>query len=64
MTNRSVTNIIAYKKNAFIKEKSTHLELNQDLANLDESFMKHKEALIVLLRHKKTNKHKKPHYNR
>ena len=55
-SNRIVTSIIAFKKNVFIKEKWNHMDLNEDLVILDDSFQKHKEAIMVLLKHKKTGK--------
>jgi CCR4-NOT transcription complex subunit 6 len=53
---RLVTNVICFKTNLFNLETIKHLDLNEELSLLDESFLKHKEALFVELTHKKTNK--------
>jgi len=50
-TNRIVTNVIAYKKDLFRQENWELLDLNEGLQTLDESFTKHKECLILTLRH-------------
>jgi CCR4-NOT transcription complex subunit 6 len=49
--NRIVTNCIAYKKKLFREETWSHLDLNEELDKLDDSFVRHKEALFINLRH-------------
>lgn len=46
-TKRNVVNIICYKPNYFELVNSRIVDLNEDLINIDESFSKHKEALIA-----------------
>ena len=53
---RIVGNLLAYKTDSFKKESSEILCLNEGLDKLDESFIKHKEAIFVILKHKKTGK--------
>jgi CCR4-NOT transcription complex subunit 6 len=55
-TNRIVTNVIAYKKKLFREEKWVYLDLNEELDKIDESFQKHKEAILVTLRHYNSGK--------
>ena len=50
-TNRIVTNVIAYKRDLFRQENWELLDLNEGLQSHDESFIKHKECLIITLRH-------------
>ncbi|MFM7858417.1 MAG: endonuclease/exonuclease/phosphatase family protein, partial [Flammeovirgaceae bacterium] len=50
-TNRIVTNVIAYKRDLFRQENWELLDLNEGLQTQDESFIKHKECLIITLRH-------------
>jgi len=54
--NRIVTIVIAYKRSVFSLVKKDYLDLNEDLDKLDDSFHKHKEAMIALLKHKITGK--------
>lgn len=53
---RIVGNLIAYKTDVFKKESSEILCLNEGLDKLDESFVKHKDAMFVVLKHKVTGK--------
>lgn len=55
-TNRIVTNVIAFKSHLFRQENWELLDLNEGLQSHDESFIKHKECLILTLRHLNTNK--------
>ncbi len=55
-TNRIVTNIIAYKSKVFKEENIKHIDLNEELNKIDDSFIKHKEALFVSLKHYATGK--------
>ena len=54
---KAVVNTVCYKKHLFTELNSTLLDLNDELCKIDESFTKHKEALIVQLEHK-ANKEK------
>lgn len=54
--NRIVTIVIAYNKSRLTLVKKDHVDLNEELGKLDESFVKHKEALVVLFKHKNTGK--------
>lgn len=55
-TNRVVSICIAYKKKLFKEEGFSHLELNEELEKLDDSFCRHKEAMLVNLKHYATGK--------
>jgi CCR4-NOT transcription complex subunit 6 len=55
-SNRIVTNVVCFKKNLFILEDWKRLDLNEELSTIDETFLKHKEALFVQLVHKHTHK--------
>lgn len=54
--NRIVTIVIIFKKAKLNLTQKFYLDLNEDLEKIDESFIKHKEALICLFKHKESNK--------
>ena len=54
---KAVVNTICYKKHLFTELNSVLLDLNDELSKIDESFARHKEALIVHLE-QKANKEK------
>jgi CCR4-NOT transcription complex subunit 6 len=56
LSNRIVTNVICFKNALFNLDEWKHLDLNEELSTIDESFLKHKEALFVQLTHKHTGK--------
>lgn len=55
-TNRIVTNVIAFKSSQFRQDNFELLDLNEGLQAHDDSFTKHKECLILSLRHLTSNK--------
>jgi mRNA deadenylase 3'-5' endonuclease subunit Ccr4 len=55
-TSRIVTVCVAYKKKLFKEEGWTYLNLDEELDKLDESFVRHKEALFVTLKQFSTGK--------
>lgn len=51
---KNVINVICYKTKMFNEIEVNVIDLNEDLSKIDESFAKHKEALIVQLQLKET----------
>jgi mRNA deadenylase 3'-5' endonuclease subunit Ccr4 len=49
--NRVVAICTAYKKKLFKQEKASYLDLNEELSKFDDSFIKHKEAQTIQLKH-------------
>lgn len=55
-TSRIVTVCTAYKRSLFKEEGWTYLNLDEELDKIDESFVRHKEALFVHLKQYSTGK--------
>jgi CCR4-NOT transcription complex subunit 6 len=55
-SSRIVTVGIAYKKKLFREENVVFLNLDEELDKLDDSFIRHKEALLVTLKQNSTGK--------
>ncbi len=55
-TKKKVAICTAYKSNVLKEEKYLHLNLNDQLASIDDSFLKHKEAHVFQFQHIKSGK--------